>query len=246
MSTEIFNKDNLDNILKELAKEYRKLAGKTMPAEIILIGGAAVIEKYGFRDMTTDIDAIIRAASSMKDAVNNVGNRYNLPRGWLNDDFKKTDSYSMKLSEVSVHYRTFANVLNIRVVSAEYLIAMKLKAGRKYKNDLSDIVGILAEHKKNKEEITLKQIKDAVVKLYGSWDKISKDSADFIENLIDKGNYEKIYDKVLENEKNAKEILVDFNEIYPDVANEENVDNIIYTLKQKSKSNILKELKKKK
>jgi len=128
MSTEIFNKDNLDNILKELAKEYRKLAGKTMPAEIILIGGAAVIEKYGFRDMTTDIDAIIRAASSMKDAVNNVGNRYNLPRGWLNDDFKKTDSYSMKLSEVSVHYRTFANVLNIRVVSAEYLIAMKLNA----------------------------------------------------------------------------------------------------------------------
>lgn len=34
--------------LKELAKEFRKLNGKTMPAEIILIGGAAVLANYGF------------------------------------------------------------------------------------------------------------------------------------------------------------------------------------------------------
>ena len=37
----------------------------------------------------------------MKDAINNVGERLELPRGWLNDDFKKTDSYSPKLFEVS-------------------------------------------------------------------------------------------------------------------------------------------------
>ena len=100
MSTKTFNKENLDNILKELAKEYKKLVGKNMPAEIVLIGGAAVIENYGFRDMTTDIDALVSAASTMKDAINNVGERLELPRGWLNDDFKKTDSYSPKLFEV--------------------------------------------------------------------------------------------------------------------------------------------------
>lgn len=59
MSSETFNKDNLDMILKELAKEYKKLGGKAMPAEIILIGGAAIIENYVFRDMTTDVDAVI-------------------------------------------------------------------------------------------------------------------------------------------------------------------------------------------
>lgn len=64
-----FTKNNLDEYLKELGKEYRRLNGKSMPAEIILIGGAAIIANYGFRDMTTDVDAVILAASSMKDAI---------------------------------------------------------------------------------------------------------------------------------------------------------------------------------
>jgi hypothetical protein len=34
-------RENLDEYLKELAKEFRKLNGTKMPAEIILIGGAA-------------------------------------------------------------------------------------------------------------------------------------------------------------------------------------------------------------
>ena len=72
MSSNSFTKDNLENYLKELAKEYRKLVGKDMPAEIVLVGGAAILTNYGFRDMTTDVDAIIHAASSMKDAINKV------------------------------------------------------------------------------------------------------------------------------------------------------------------------------
>lgn len=45
MSSDVisFNKENLDVYLKELAKEFRKQNGKTMPAEIILIGGASVL-----------------------------------------------------------------------------------------------------------------------------------------------------------------------------------------------------------
>lgn len=64
----VFTSDNLDEYLKEVAKEYRKMGGKFVPAEIILIGGAAVIANYGFREMTTDIDAIIHASSAMKAA----------------------------------------------------------------------------------------------------------------------------------------------------------------------------------
>ena len=74
-----FTKDNIDLYLKELSKEYRKQVGKAMPAELILIGGAAVLINYGFRDMTTDIDALIHAASSMKDAISRVGDRFDLP-----------------------------------------------------------------------------------------------------------------------------------------------------------------------
>ena len=38
-------KENLDTYLKELAKQFRKLNGKAMPAEITLIGGASILEK---------------------------------------------------------------------------------------------------------------------------------------------------------------------------------------------------------
>ena len=105
-NSNVFTKDNLDTYLKELAKEFRKVNGRHMSAEIILIGGAAILLNYGFRDMTTDVDAVIRAASSMKDAINRVGDKFDLPNGWLNSDFMQTSSYSSKLDEVSVYYRT--------------------------------------------------------------------------------------------------------------------------------------------
>ena len=34
MSSNSFTKENLDNCLKELAKEFRRINGKSMPAEI--------------------------------------------------------------------------------------------------------------------------------------------------------------------------------------------------------------------
>ena len=241
-----FNIENLDLYLKELGKEYRKSAGKGMPAEIILIGGAAILENYGFREMTTDVDAIINAASSMKDAINKVGDKFNLPNGWLNSDFMKTASYTPKLSTYSVHYKEFSNVLQVRTVSAEYLIAMKLMAGRKYKNDLSDIVGILAEHQKRGTPITMDIIKAAVTNLYGSWDKLTLDSRDFIENTMQKGNFEQLYKSVSDEEKKSKEALIEFQQEYPGVTTTENVDSILGNLKKKqsSKNDILNSLQK--
>ena len=107
----VLKKDNLNYYLNELSKEYKKLVGRKMPAELILIGGAAVIENYGFRDMTTDVDAIFNAPSAMKDAINLVRDKYELSDDWMNDDFRKTDSYSSKLIQCSVFYKTFNQVL---------------------------------------------------------------------------------------------------------------------------------------
>ena len=71
------------------AKEYRRLGGKKMPAEMIIVGGAPIILNYGFRNMTTDIDTILYASSIMKEAINHVEDTMGLYRGWLNEDFKK-------------------------------------------------------------------------------------------------------------------------------------------------------------
>ena len=165
-----FTKENLDYYLKELAKEFRKRNGKNTPAEIVLVGGAAILANYGFREMTYDIDAVITASSAMKEAVNTVGDRLGLPNGWLNADFKNTSSYSPKLSQYSKYYRTYSNVLNIRTISAEYLVAMKLMSGRRYKKDLSDIIGILSEQERRGEPLSYRQIDCAVRNLYGGGD----------------------------------------------------------------------------
>lgn len=158
-----FTRENLDLYLRELAKEYRKLGGKNMPAEVILIGGASILANYGFRNMTYDMDAIISASSTIKDAINHVGDKYGLPNGWLNTDFIRTKSYTPKLIQYSVYYKTFFGVLTVRTVSAEYLIAMKLKSGRRYKNDISDVVGIVSEHNAKGKPLTFAQIDKAVV-----------------------------------------------------------------------------------
>ena len=228
-----FTKKNLDNCLKELAREFKKLNGKKMPAELILIGGAAILVNYGFRDMTYDIDAIIMASSVMKEAVNIVGGKLGLPNGWLNMDFKNTKSYSTKLQEISIFYKTFSNILTVRTVTAEYLIAMKLMAGRRYKNDISDIVGILWEHQKNGKIITPQAIEKAITTLYGGWEHIPKNSRKFINAVFEDGDYETLFLQNKENEKESKNILLDFNKTYPGVLKAENIDTILEQARQK-------------
>ena len=228
-----FTKENLNDCLNELAKEFRKLNGTKVPAEITLIGGAAILANYGFREMTYDIDAVILASSAMKDAVNHVGDKLGLPNGWLNMDFKNTKSYSDKLSEVSVYYKTFSNILTVRTVSAEYLIAMKLMSGRKYKNDLSDIAGILWEHKKNGNPITPEAIDKAVIMLYRDWYNIPETSKEFINAAFTDGDYEMLFLQNMESEKQSKDILLDFDKSCPGELKAENIDAILEQAKRK-------------
>ena len=169
----------------------------------------------------------------MKDAINHVGDKFDLPNGWLNADFMHTGSYSPKLDEFSVYYKSFYGVLSVRTISAEYLIAMKLRSGRKYKNDLSDIIGILAEHEKKSMPITLEKIDAAVENLYGGWDSFPKDSKSFIEDALKNGDFENIYSSVKNDEIESKDILVDFEQDYAGVAKESNINDILKMLKEK-------------
>ena len=233
-----FTKENIDLYFKELSKEYKKLGGRNMPVEIVLIGGAAIVESYGFRKMTTDIDAIIPAMGIMKDAINHVGDKFGLPNGWLNADFMQTASYSPKLSGYSKHYKTFNQVLNVRYISGEYLIAMKLKSGREYKNDLSDIIGILAEHEKNSNPITMEAITIAVNNLYGGMDQIDGKSVSFIDAVMQNKRYEEMYDAIRESEKNTKSVLLDFDKKYPGVLGDSNIDSVIENADRKSEDKV--------
>ena len=228
-----FTKENLDSYLRELAKEFRKKNGNKMSAEIILIGGASILINYGFREMTYDMDAIIKSSGAMKEAINTVGDRLELPVGWLNTDFANTKSYTPRLVEYSKYYKTFANILQVRTVSAEYLVAMKLMAGRQYKNDLSDIVGILIEQEERKKPLSFEVIKKAIVDLYDSYDKVPEDSRVFMEAIYNKEDLHDFYRQCREIEQENKDTLVGFQENYPGVLNGDNLADVLKAARAK-------------
>ena len=220
-------KENLNTYLKELAKQFRKLNGKAMPAEITLIGGASILINYGFRDSTYDVDALIHASSAMKDAINYVTDTLGLPNGWLNEDFKNTKSYTPRLVNHSKYYRTFSNVLAVRTITGEYLVAMKLMAYRQYKHDISDIVGILREQQNSGDPLTFERIDKAVNDLYDSWENLPKNAKNMIESILANEDMDALYEAYANEEAAAKDALITFEDKYPDVLKEDNLADIL-------------------
>lgn len=227
-------KSNIDLYLKELAKSFRKLTNKNIKAEIIIVGGGSIIINYNFRMSSVDIDAFNTSEQMIKEASKVVAEKYNLSCDWLNNDFKKTKSYSPKLRQYSIHYKTYSNVLEIRTITREYLIAMKMVSARKYKHDLSDILGILYSHYSNDDIISFDEVEKAVINLYDSWDKVSDDVKEFVKKAIDNKSYIDGYTNQIKAEKKIKTQLVQFEEKYPNVANDNNVDEIIKKLTEKN------------
>ena len=200
---------------------------KAMPAEITLVGGASILINYGFRDSTYDIDALIHAASAMKDAINYVTDTMNLPNGWLNEDFKNTKSYTPRLVNYSKYYRTFSNVLTVRTITGEYLVAMKLMAYRQYKHDISDIVGILREQQNSGDPLTLERIDKAVKDLYDNWDNLPENAKNMIESILANEDMDALYEAYANEEAAAKDALITFEDKYPDVLKEDNLADIL-------------------
>ena len=228
-------KENLNNYLKELAKQFRKLNGKALLAEITLIGGASILINYGFRDSTYDVDALIHASSAMKDAINYVTDTLGLPNGWLNEDFKNTSSYTPRLVNYSKYYRTFSNVLTVRTITGEYLVAMKLMAYRQYKHDISDIVGILREQQNSGDPLTFERINKAVTDLYDGWGNLPDDAKRMIESILANEDMDALYEAYANEEAAAKDALITFNDKYPDVLKEDNLADILNHLLDQNK-----------
>ena len=222
----VFTRQTLETYLKELAKEFKKRGGGTR-AEMILVGGASVIINYGFRAASYDVDATYDFPSVMKEAINAIADRYGLPNGWVNDDFKKTSSYTDKIVLYSEYYRTFSGVLEIRTVRAEYLVAMKLVSGRQYKKDLSDVAGIIFEQKMAGKPLNMEMIDKAMANLYGDWSLVSEYARTILDRILACDDLEKLFVELSDDEVTAREALSEVVRKYPGIANRDNVDDVI-------------------
>lgn len=164
---DIINADTLEMMLKEFAKQYRKVYG-TAYCELIIVGGASIVANYGFRASTSDIDYYEPRKRPLKDVIQAAANKLGISNDWMNDDFIYSSSFSDKLAEKSKHYKVMNNgSIEVRMVDAEYLIAMKVKSGREAGNDISDIIGILYKEKEKGNSISYEMISKAGAYLYG-------------------------------------------------------------------------------
>ena len=109
---------------------------------------------------------------------------------------------------------------------------MKLMAGRQYKNDLSDIIGVLIEQEERDEPLNFEKIQKAVVDLYDSYDKIPEAYRTFIEAVY-KEDLHEFYKQCRELEQENKDVLVGFQEDYPGVLNGDNLADILKAAKAK-------------
>mgnify|MGYP004652941077 CR=1 FL=1 len=232
-----FSKESIDIYLRKLSKTYKRLSAGRMPAEIILVGGSAIAVNYHFRQSSTDIDAIIQAPGVMRDAICQIRDEENLPGNWINSDFTKTASFSPMLRLYSKHYKTFSNIVEIRTITGAFLIAMKMRSGRIYKHDLSDIIGILIEENEKKESpINITEIRDACEKLYGKngYDAMPAASKKLVESAINLTIQElhNLYQQQTEMEAENCRLLIQFEAENPGILNSENLTKIVENLRQ--------------
>ena len=110
---------------------------------------------------------------------------------------------------------------------------MKLRSGRQYEYDRSDMIGILWEQEKMGDSLSLDRIMKAVEELYGSYDVFSEEVKKFLEAAIRSGEYEKMYARVRQAEEENKTNLLEYQEAKPGVITSDNVNDIIAALRQK-------------
>lgn len=222
MSVKRYDRRDIENLLFQLSKELKKEFGRKARFEIIVVGGASVLINYDFRKSTTDIDGFLSNSYSMKDAIRRVADNNGISAEWLNSDFVNTKSYSTKLLLYSKPYKTFNQVLSVRTIKDEYLIAMKLMSGRLYKNDFSDIRGILNAN----PQIQRNDIVSAIKDLYKDKD-IATESWDFFEKILCSNQ---AYEDVVQIEKENKKLLINMQKsetITKDKLTEELVQNVL-------------------
>lgn len=199
-----FSKEELDTVFKDLGKELKKkLKGNKFSYELIVVGGASILLNYSFRMSTIDIDCLDVNDALMNEVINIVGNKHNLPIGWINTDFIKTKSYTPKLVQYSSFYKSYANeTLIVRTIKDEYLVAMKMVAARDYKHDYSDILGIIKEN----DSLTYEKIETALLNLYESKDVVKEEMKVFVKSLFENKSLD--YDALTKQEEDKKILLV--------------------------------------
>jgi len=116
-----------DDIKRAFAALSEELARHRQQAEIVVVGGAALVLLFSARESTKDVDAyfVRPEASVLRNAAEAVADRLDMPGDWLNDAAK---GYLVGVTTGDLLYESQA--LTVRAASIAQLLAMKLAAWR--------------------------------------------------------------------------------------------------------------------
>ena len=84
---------------------------------------------------------------------------------------------------------------------------MKLMSGRRYKDELSVITGILSEQEGKGEPLSYQQIDCAVRNLYGGWENISEYIIHVLKAALESDNLEKLFKEQKQEEELSKQAV---------------------------------------
>jgi hypothetical protein len=138
-----------DDIKRAFAALSNELARDGSRAEIVVVGGAALVLLFGARESTKDVDAyfVKPEASVMRKAAEAVASHLDLPSDWLNDGAK---GYLVGVTTGEVLYES--STLTVHAASTAQLLAMKLAAWRDA-IDRSDAKLLLSQMVGSRDEI---------------------------------------------------------------------------------------------
>lgn len=103
-----------------------RLAAEGEAAHLFVVGGAAMALAYDRSRVTRDVDALLRPVDAVRRLASEIGEARGLESDWLNDAAKGF------LPGDERHPQTVfeSESLRVDIPSTEYLLAMKLHAGR--------------------------------------------------------------------------------------------------------------------
>ncbi|MDR1041472.1 MAG: hypothetical protein LBR80_15190 [Deltaproteobacteria bacterium] len=122
-----------DIIITRLTELSQKLVDSGIQAEMTIFGGAAMALAYDDRRITHDIDAVYDPYMQVQILALDIHAEKVLPVDWLNS----AGNYLINSDTPTLDFMTLPG-LKIKVVTPEFLLAMKIRSSREGTQDFND------------------------------------------------------------------------------------------------------------
>jgi hypothetical protein len=197
----LMNRNQMLNCLRDLDVRLRAVQDPKEVTVILLLGESAVLAGYHFRQHITAVDAHCTCSCDIRQAAREVAAARFIPEQWLGSECYQDGSYSNQLLECSVLWRRLSRSTEVRTISGPALIASRLRASARSPYGLADVLGILAEEQAEGNTIAFEQIDEMIERLYHGWSGMPENAYAFLQQAIQKGNYEDACRSLMAQEK---------------------------------------------